>query len=187
MTSRLHLGCGSRYLPGYIHVDITAHPHVDVVTDVTQSMDSYFQPGSIDEIYACHILEHIGRRSVEETLKSWLRLLRPGGVLRLAVPDFQAIVAEYVSNPLCLHDTLLGLIYGGQRNQWDYHTMGFDFPNLSRLLERIGFVSIQRYDWSTFLPDGYDDYSRCYLPHFDPTGRLMSLNIVAIAPADVRT
>lgn len=57
--------------------------------------------------------------------------------------------------------------------------MTFDFDLLKELLERIGFSNIQRYDWKTFLPENYDDFSRAYLPHMQfETGRLMSLNVV---------
>ena len=39
---------------------------------------------------------------------------------------------------------------------------------------------MQRYDWRDFLPDGFDDYSRCYLPHMDfEHGQLMVLNVTA--------
>ena len=44
-----------------------------------------------------------------------------------------------------------------------------------------GFSNVERYDWRDFLPPGYDDYSRSYLPHMDfDHGRLMSLNVVAV-------
>ena len=56
----------------------------------------------------------------------------------------------------------------------------FDFPYLKEQLEEAGFADVGRYDWREFLPDGYDDYSRSYLPHMDfENGRLMSLNVKA--------
>jgi predicted SAM-dependent methyltransferase len=180
MTLKLHLGCGPRILPGYIHVDIQRYPHVKYVCDVTKELGKFFEEGSVDEIYACHILEHISRKDIIDTLSHWSRLLRVGGKLRLAVPDFEAVVKLYMRDPLNLHESLLGLLYGGQRNKWDYHTMPFDFANLNRLLKEVGFSNIERYHWQDFLPSGYDDYSRCYLPdgQFE-TGELMSLNVIA--------
>ena len=177
---RLHLGCGPRYLFGYIHVDAQKYPHVDIVQDITQDMSHLFTPGSIDEIYACHVLEHIPRSEVVTTLCHWHHLLKIGGKLRLAVPDFEAIVKIYQHDPFSLHDKLLGLLYGGQRDKYDYHTMTYDFANLKRLLEQVGFDDVERYNWQNFLPEDYDDYSRCYLPYNDITnGELMSLNVVA--------
>ena len=78
------LGC----IPGFVHVDALAFPHVDHVRDVTDL--SCFDTDSCDLIYACHIVEHFPRHGVGNVLKEWQRVLRPGGVLRIAVPDFEA-------------------------------------------------------------------------------------------------
>ena len=177
---KLHLGCGPRYLPGYTHVDVQEYPHVNIIQDITQEMDHLFAPGTVDEIYACHVLEHIPRAQVITTLCHWQNLLKIGGKLRLAVPDFEAVVELYRQDPLLLQTSLFGLLYGGQRNIWDFHTIAYDFANMQRLLKQLGFADVERYQWQDFLPSGYDDYSRCYLPHHDvENGRLMSLNIVA--------
>ena len=178
---KLHLGCGRRYLPGYLHVDIQTYPHIDIIHDIRSKLSNdIIAPESIEEIYACHVLEHIPRQHIVETLIEWHSLLKYGGKLRLAVPDFEAIVEVYLKDKNSLHSCLLGLLYGGQRDQWDYHTLGFDMVNITRLLEQVGFAHIERYNWQEFLPQDYDDYSRCYLPHGDNiNGRLMSLNVIA--------
>ena len=178
--TKLHFGCGIRYLPGYIHVDAQKYPHVDVVHDITQDMSAIFRPGSIDEIYACHVLEHVSRGDIVTTLCHWQDLLKIGGKLRIAVPDFEVIAHVYEHDPFALHQSLLGFLYGGQRDSYDYHTMTFDFESMQRLLEQVGFSEVQRYDWQEFLPSDFDDYSRTYLPHFAfETGKLMSLNVIA--------
>ena len=102
-----------------------------------------------------------------------------GGVLRVAVPDFEAMVAEYiVSGDL---DIIMGLLYGGQNYEYNFHYQVYDLNRLSGLLQRAGFINIQRYEWRDFLPPEYDDYSRAYLPHMDfDNGRLMSLNVIAV-------
>jgi len=63
------------------------------------------------------------------------------------------------------------------------HHRVFDFAFLKDMLERVGFVDVGLYDTDAFLPVGFDDYSRAYLPHMDPAGRLMSLNVVAMKRA----
>ena len=74
----------------------------------------------------------------------------------------------------------MGLLYGGQDYKNNYHYCTFDYALLSEKLRNAGFVRIERYDWQTFLPDGYDDFSRAYLPHMDfAHGTLMSLNVKA--------
>jgi predicted SAM-dependent methyltransferase len=172
---KLHLGCGSKHLPGYVHVDIAEHEHVDIVADLANLPP---MPEPVTEIYACHVLEHFDRNTVKQVLQSWVDLLEPGGVLRIAVPDVGAVVAEYAENGGL--GTLLGLLYGGQRDEYDYHKCGFDFETLSAMLIECGCETVERYDWRTFLPPGFDDYSRAYLPHMaTETGRLMSLNVEA--------
>ena len=104
-----------------------------------------------------------------------------GGIIRVAVPCFNAIAQEYSSGRSL--DELLGLLYGGQDNEFNIHFQAYDFKRLERLLLEAGFVQVAEYDWRAFLPEGYDDYSRAYLPHMDfANGRLMSLNVRAIKP-----
>ncbi len=111
-------------------------------------------------------------------MKEWYRVLEFGGVLRIAVPNFEAIVEEYLSSRNL--ELVMGLLYGGQNYKYNFHYQTYDFKRLSALLKAAGFERVERYDWRDFLPEGYDDYSRSYLPHMDfEHGRLMSLNVLA--------
>jgi len=176
---KLHLGCGPRSIPGFIHVDIQPAPHVDVVGHVDCLP---MGAESVSLIYASHVLEHFGRRKYREVLVEWFRVLKPGGVLRLAVPDFAACAAVYyergLENGL---SGLIGLIAGGQRNEHDFHKMIFDEDYLRRELIEIGFRDVRRWDWRETEHAGIDDYSQAYIPHMDKSGgRLMSLNLEAV-------
>ena len=175
---KLHIGCGKKYLPGYTHIDVIDYEHVDFVCDARRL--PMIMNGTVSEIYACHILEHVERNEVGNVLQEWNRVLRPGGMLRIAVPDFEAIVEEYVEKRdlKCFQ----GLLYGGQTYDYNFHHVAFDFEMIKKLLESGGFSEVRRYDWREFLPtEGYDDYSRAYLPHMDfANGRLMSLNVIAL-------
>ena len=107
----------------------------------------------------------------------WAECMAPGGQIWIAVPDFEAVVAQYaVSKNL---KELTGLLYGGQRDMFDYHKIAFDFASIQAALETAGFANVQRYNHADFLPAGFDDWSRSYLPHMDVNGRLMSLNVTA--------
>ncbi|MHB9066940.1 MAG: class I SAM-dependent methyltransferase, partial [Pirellulaceae bacterium] len=177
-SDKLHLGCGRRYIPGYFHIDLLEAPHVDLRhrVDVLPFADS-----SIGLIYASHLLEHFGRNEVEGVLREWHRVMRPGGLLRLAVPDFAAVVAMYASEGLRDGKSgLVGLISGGQRDMYDFHKIIFDEPFLTFLLQKTGFRNVRRWDWRCTEHADVDDYSQAYLPHLDKEhGQLMSLNLEA--------
>lgn len=177
---RLHLGCGSKHIPGFFHVDIQNYAHVDRVA-AADKLD--FVPGeSVELIYACHILEHFGRFQIVDVLREWYRVLQPDGVLRLAVPDFAACAAIYYEEGLKDGlSGLVGLVSGGQRDRMDFHRMIFDAPLLSGLLFQAGFSAVRKWDWRQTDHADIDDYSQAHLPHLDKeNGRLMSLNLEAV-------
>jgi predicted SAM-dependent methyltransferase len=178
---KLHLGCGPRYIPGWIHVDVVDLPHIHL----RHSIDSLpaMLDGSVDTIYACHVLEHFVRMGeVERVLTEWKRVLKPLGVLRIAVPDFEALCQHYI-NTHRLGD-IIGPLFGGQRGSvYNFHYTVFDFETLSAILTRAGFADIARYDWRGTEHATVDDYSQAYLPHMDKeNGLLISLNVEARKP-----
>ncbi|WP_200330683.1 DapH/DapD/GlmU-related protein [Thiocystis violacea] len=177
---RLHLGCGSRYIPGFFHLDAQLFPHVDLVTDVAH-LDA-IPSATVDLIYASHLLEHFGRWEFRAALTEWRRVLKPGGRLRLAVPDFAACAKLYYEQGLADGLTgLIGLICGGQRDSHDFHKMIFDEPFLTRELQGLGFRQVRRWDWRATEHTEVDDYSQAYIPHLDKEdGTLMSLNLEAM-------
>lgn len=172
---KLHLGCGKRHLPGYVHVDVIPFDHLDHVADISRL--DFIGSDAVDEVYASHVLEHFKQKDIPRVLQEWRRVLKPHGTLRLAVPDFAAIVKRYQQTGTL--DGLQGLLFGGQSYEYNFHHIAFDLASITALLTRQGFSGIETYDWKAFLPAGYDDYSRAYLPHMDQTGLLMSLNIIA--------
>jgi ubiquinone/menaquinone biosynthesis C-methylase UbiE len=176
---KLHLGCGSRHIPGFVHVDARPAPHVDIVGPVERLP---MPDASVSLIYASHILEHFGRYEYKAVLREWFRVLEPGGVLRLSVPDFAACAAIYYENGLAdVLSGLVGLIIGGPRSEQDFHKMIFDEDFLRRDLLDIGFREVRRWDWRATEHAGIDDYSQAYIPHMHKEdGRHMSLNLEAV-------
>jgi len=176
----VHLGCGSKFIPGFIHVDIVSFPHVDIVGPVERLPD--FRDNSVDLIYASHVLEHFGRNQYLSVLTEWHRVLKPQGILRLAVPDFKACVEQYLMTGRIDGETgILGLLCGGQRHEYDNHLMVFDQTLLEKSLIKVGFKECRIWDWRTTQHTSVDDYSQAYLPHMNKlAGRLMSLNLEAV-------
>lgn len=171
---KVHLGCGDKFIPGWVHVDVKPASHVDHVLDLRNLYG--FDAGVANEVYACHVLEHFGRHEVQGVLNEWVRIIKPGGIIRLAVPDFEAVCARYQKTAEV--SEILGLVCGGQRDDYDYHKMIFDYHSLATMCDRAGLKNIRRFDWETTAHAGIDDYSKAYLPHMDKnSGLLMSLNI----------
>lgn len=177
---RLHLGCGPKHIPGFYHVDILPAPHVDHVGRVEHL--GFIPDDSVELIYSCHLLEHFGRHEFPLVLAEWQRVLQPGGVLRLAVPDFTACVKIYYEQGLKDGLTgLVGLVCGGQRDPFDFHKMIFDAPFLTEALHHAGFRAVRRWDWRATEHAHIDDFSQAYIPHLDKEhGLHMSLNLEGV-------
>jgi predicted SAM-dependent methyltransferase len=173
---KVHLGCGSKHIPGWFHVDALKYPHVDHVGRVEDL--SFIPDNSVELIYACHVLEHFGRKTYQAALAEWFRVLAPGGVLRLAVPDFEAGAKLYLAGK-----SPGGLVTGGQRDPYDFHGMIFDCASLSATLLALGFARVEAWDWRKTEHAAMDDYSQAYIPHMDKEkGTLVSLNLEATKP-----
>jgi predicted SAM-dependent methyltransferase len=174
---KLHLGCGNKHLEGFINIDVRDIEGVDLIEDIT--LLETFKEKTVDLIYASHVLEHIGRREYKKVIKRWYDIIKPGGTLRIAVPDFESVTEHYNSNKEL--DKLLGFLYGGQDYPQNYHYCTWDFQKLSDDLKEAGFKEVKRYDWRNTEHSHVDDFSQCYLPHMDKeNGKLMSLNVEAI-------
>lgn len=183
---KLHIGCWKRFFPGWINIDLANYEHIHW-HDVKRLP---FQDNTCDVVYSSHMIEYYDRMEIIETLIEWQRVLKVGGVLRLAVPDFEAMAKLYVSNPIKYPlSSLLGPLYGRMMiNDTElYHRTCFDFTSITELLHSIGFKNVRRYDWKTTEHAGIDDHSHSYLPN-DPEAikkqewnhhTLISLNVEA--------
>lgn len=183
---KLHLGCGKRFIPEFVHIDLNNFPHIDYNHNIKSL--PFIKDNSVELIYFCHGIEYFDRVEIVDVLQEWKRVLKPGGVLRLAMPDFTALIKLYKRyNDI---DKVLGPLFG----RWEvkdksgkqtvlYHKTVYDFPSLKKLLESAGFINIKRYDWRKTIHKSYDDYSQAYDPHMDKNnGLLISLNVEAVKP-----
>jgi predicted SAM-dependent methyltransferase len=187
-TVKLNLGCYDKKLPGFTNLDIRPECDPDVVDDAFKL--ETFENSSIQEIYSSHMLEHLSRDDSKKALCLWYDKLQKGGVLRLAVPDMEAVLKRYIYTGNLRE--LENLIFGSQRHSFDFHYMGWDFKTLKEDLEEVGFASVSKWNWWEIDPYRYvDDFSHSYLPSDSPDialshgrvikgeGKLMSLNVEA--------
>ena len=175
----LNLGCGARPLHGFVNVDISDAPGVDIVADVSGRLP--FDDGSVALLYASHVLEHLPTAKVPEVLREWRRVLREGGQALIAVPDLEQIARLLVSRPGWFtppNEPWVGVVYGGQHDEFDFHKTGFTASSLAALLDAAGFGSTERV--SRFAEIGANDASWSPLPF----GENISLNMRTLAGSE---
>lgn len=174
---KIHLGCGKRFIPGFIHIDIIDYPHIDHVCSIDNL--SMLPDNSVDLIYNCHVLEHFKRKEVVKVILEWKRVLKTGGTLRTAVPDFESICELYTKEKKI--ESVIGPVMGGQTYLYNVHYNIFDFRSFKQILEECGFNDVHRYEWQSTEHSDVDDYSQAYYPHMDKqNGLLLSLNVECI-------
>jgi predicted SAM-dependent methyltransferase len=158
---KINFGCGLSGAPGWCNIDNSptiplsrlklgrllfrtpAWPKDVRRHDVKKGLP--FADQSVSCIYSSHTFEHFSWAESLAVAKECFRVLRPGGVLRIVVPDLQLIAREYLrdSDPMASHrfvdrlllrHTIHDLFHGGA-----HHSQMFDESSLIALLRQAGF------------------------------------------------
>jgi predicted SAM-dependent methyltransferase len=153
-TVRLNLGCGSDIRPGYVNVDkFPAHEGV-VQADFPLLP---FPENHADEALLSHVLEHFGYKEGETLCREIHRVLKPGGVAQIEVPDIAWCMAQFLGAPEMNGYTdpqgdysthhKWGLwaqaIWGDQHHDGLYHKWGYTAHRLLHLLTYCGFAPVE--------------------------------------------
>lgn len=164
---RLHLGCGYTILHGFENIDIRKIDGIDKVTEV-YPLD--YKGNTFDLVYASHLLEHFPRDQTLSVIKEWTRVLKQEGILRISVPDINALIKIYQqTNDL---SQIIGPLYGHQDYRYNYHYTIFDYTTLKQLMEKAGLTAIHPWDYRRTIHSDVWDYSQA-----ETKGILISLNI----------
>jgi predicted SAM-dependent methyltransferase len=147
MHRRLHWGCGPITPFGWVNSDIAAGPGVDVVADIRHGLP--LPSASFDYIVSIHALPELPYSDLDRALIELHRLLAPGGVLRLGLPDLDKAIRAYQSGDvdyfLIGDEVVRGLAakmivqltwFGRSRSL-------FTFDFIRELLERNGFQGVR--------------------------------------------
>lgn len=179
---KLHLGCGSKELKGYIHVDLANYPHIKFQKPIFPL--DFVQDGCVDEIYTSHALEYYSFSECFSVLSNWFLKLSKDGSLRLSVPDFDKLLIVYAQENQNI-DKIIGPMYGRWENPDGsvlYHRTVFNRLKLISILRSVGFSDISDWDPLGYFgrdPSSYDDYSKAFYPHMDfENGFPISLNLI---------
>jgi SAM-dependent methyltransferase len=144
---RLNWGCGSCIQPGWINSDIKDEPGVDLVADVLEGLP--IESESLDYISSVHALPMISLPDIVRVLEELRRTLKPGGTLRLVLPDLEKGFAAYRRGD---RDYFLvpdedardiGTKFVTQILWYGYSTTFFVPGFVAEILERAGFSDVR--------------------------------------------
>jgi SAM-dependent methyltransferase len=106
-----------------------------------------FADNTFDYVYSSHMLEHLCPDEAESCLREVYRVMKPGGVLRLALPDLDYIIEQY--DPTNPEATLVSIYQGRSRktNPLARHWWHYNAKSLAELLQRLGFRELVRCEY----------------------------------------
>jgi SAM-dependent methyltransferase len=89
-----NIGCGSVFHPAWVNLDVS--PPDPAVRRWDARIGLPFSDGTVEACYASHVLEHLSKVEASRLLAECRRVLRPGGVIRIVVPDLEGIARHYL-------------------------------------------------------------------------------------------
>lgn len=168
---RLNLGCGSNVKPGWVNIDLARE--ADLALDLRKRLP--FRDGSCALVYSEHFFEHLvypGEADLH--VREAYRVLRPGGVLSLGVPDAEETLLAYVNrddeyfriakerwHPSWCKTPMDHVNYAFR--QGTQHKYAWDFETLERLLSESGFSEIRRRDFDPVLDSSSRQFGTLYV------------------------
>lgn len=165
---KFHLGCGTIFIKDYLNIGYWHHLQQGMLYANPNGVEGTFllnfdlvqgipaADGSLEVVYHSHLLEHLSYREGMAFTANCFKALKPGGIMRVLVPDLELWVNNYVHNntfffeqyrrALAPDEALYptkGAIFMGMLHNHE-HKMGYDFETLKWVLEQAGFVNIRR-------------------------------------------
>lgn len=143
---QLHLGSARSLKAGWVNVDMVGHP-VDLIWNIEKRLP--FKDLIVDAIFHEHLLEHLTLRKGFALMKECYRVLKPGGILRVGVPDAEAYMGSYIGGG----KGLINLTRPGRPTSllalqevlyWYGHLVMYDFDTLALLFNAAGFERVGR-------------------------------------------
>lgn len=146
-----NIGCGRKPRPGFVNLDYSWYPGVAVVKDITNSLP--FDDDSLKGVFTEHCLEHIPFDLVRDrVLPEFFRVLAPGGVLRIVVPDAGLYLETYnalhqgrdARFPEIGADLETPMMYVNRCFRDFGHMFAYDFETMRLVAMRAGFKTVTR-------------------------------------------
>ena len=141
---KLHLGCGTKKLEGWVNIDSVPECRPDVVHDITRPLP--YADQTADELLAEDLLEHFDKYIRYLVFYEWTRVLKVGGKITLQVPDFKTILLRYFKFG---YDNFVDFIFG--ENLWESriyighfgnHKWGYSQKTLKEFVSVFGIETV---------------------------------------------
>lgn len=182
---KLNLGCGPQVVPGWVNVDYALGARLATVPllkpvvrklkifrvdwdpkifihDLTQRLP--WDDGTVDACYTSHTVEHFSREQGAFLVQEAFRVLKPGGVLRVVVPDLKSAIDRYQNGSTPAENLVedLGVLYGPGKSGLKKmmapliefpHKCMYDTDAMLRLLTKSGFIASPRQAFDSEIAD----------------------------------
>jgi len=154
---KLNLGCfQDMFYHGWINIDIInleqfakSQGYLFQPADVTKGLG--YADGGCDIIFSSHLLEHLTREEGKNFLKECYRVLKPGGIIRISTPNAMTLSIEYINDGIWQNKYINVGVEKAEDSAEAYHNLLmaghktlYDEPSLRGMLERAGFVNIEK-------------------------------------------
>lgn len=146
---KIHFGCGHRIIEGWVNIDAYQFKGVDYCMDLRTALP--FSNNSAKFIFSEHVLEHLEYDVIPLIFKDFYRILKPGGIIRIIVPDLEQYCLNYVEGntewfekifPTFSRAEAVNSVFNDH-----FHRHIYDFDTLERCLKKAGFKNIIQTDY----------------------------------------
>ncbi len=151
---KLNVGCGTDYKEGWVNVDNNSDNNItklDLNHDLRNPLP--YKDNTVDFIFNEHFFEHLTVEEGQMAMKEFMRVLKPGGVMRIAMPDLEDTVEAYYNPKWKERDVMrkFDLEFVQTRAEminmnfhWWGHKWLYDWEELERRLREAGYTKIKR-------------------------------------------
>jgi predicted SAM-dependent methyltransferase len=147
-STNLHLGCGTKYLPDFVNIDGNLFNKLDLWLDVRNGLP--FASNSVYSIYSTHMFEHFYADELDLLLRESARVLKPGGGVRLIVPNLESAIKAYSQDRSAWFEDHFPRHFdslGGRFSNFVFcdgqHRTAFDFTYMNEVLRKAGFREVE--------------------------------------------
>jgi SAM-dependent methyltransferase len=173
-SQKLHLGCFDRVFPGWVNTDITPHIFVSKIPvlpwvllklkkiqpEIYQKYKEgifqqikYLELGKkfpwdndiFEYVYISHVLEHLYPEDTLNCISEVYRVMKTGGIFRIAVPDLDRMIGSYDPNQPEIF--LAEFFEATQRNSKNQHHWHYNENSLRKILGEIGFREVYKCEY----------------------------------------